>query len=261
MAQKVLVVGENSFIAKHLLTYDKVSYYNFNEVDLSKYDAVINCALNPLYKSNSYNEEYDVDLSVGKRTCDSGLHYIMLSTSKVYGNSHELKTYTEEDECFPYDYHSENKLITEQKLLSNYSQQTTILRGSNIFGYEPGRDSFTGYCIKQLIETNSIELTIDKNTVRDFLPVEVAADIIKRVVDLGPIGVYNLSSGFGITVEDFVYILMSGYNMNGKIIYKDSKPDRQFILNNKKLFNRMMIAYDNKNIFTKIQDIGILCKI
>ena len=61
MAQKVLVVGENSFIAKHLLTYDKVSYYNFNEVDLSKYDAVINCALNPLYKSKSYNEEYDVD--------------------------------------------------------------------------------------------------------------------------------------------------------------------------------------------------------
>jgi dTDP-4-dehydrorhamnose reductase len=261
MAQKVLVVGENSFIAKHLLTFDKVSYYNFNDVDLSKYDTVINCALNPLYKSKPYDESIDVDLSVGKRTCDSGLHYIMLSTSKVYGNSHELKTYAEEDECFPYDYHSENKLITEQKLLTNYSQQTTILRGSNIFGYEPGRDSFTGYCIKQLIENNSIELTIDKNTIRDFLPVEVAADIIKRVVEYQPTGIYNLSSGDGITVGDFIYILMSGYNMNGKIIYKDSKPDRQFILNNKKLFNRIMIAYDNKNIYTKIQDIGILCKI
>jgi len=151
--------------------------------------------------------------------------------------------------------------LTEQKLLTSFPNQTTILRGSNIFGYEPGRDSFTGYCIKQLIEKNIIELTIDKNTTRDFLPVATASDIINLVVRYQPTGVYNLSSGVGITVDDFIKILISGYNNNTKIIYKDSKPDRQFILNNEKLLRRVMALYNDKLIYTEIQDIGILCKI
>jgi len=260
MEQKVLVVGENSFIAKHL-KYDKISYTDFKNFDLTRYDVVVNCALNPSYKSQKYDESIDVDLDVGIRACSKSLHYIMLSSSKVYGNNHKLKTYTEDDPIDPYDFHSENKALTEQKLLTSFPNQTTILRGSNIFGYEPGRDSFTGYCIKQLIEKNIIELTIDKNTTRDFLPVATASDIINLVVRYQPTGVYNLSSGVGITVDDFIKILISGYNNNTKIIYKDSKPDRQFILNNEKLLRRVMALYNDKLIYTEIQDIGILCKI
>jgi dTDP-4-dehydrorhamnose reductase len=260
MEKKVLVVGENSFIAKHLLTFDRISCYNFNSVNLSQYNTVINCALNPLYKTEIYKENYDVDLDVGKKTCDSGLHYIMLSTSKVYGNSNELKIYNEEDVCFPYDYYSENKLITEKKILQNYSQQVTILRGSNIFGFEYGRKSFMGYCMNQLIDTGKIELTMNSTIQRDFLSIEVAKEIIESICKYQPIGIYNLSAGIGLEVGKFVKYLIDGYG-KGELIQVSQKPDRQFILDNKKI-NLILKQVYNINCEEVINKLGKkLCKI
>jgi len=262
MEKKVLVVGENSFIAKHLLTFDKVSYYNFNDVDLSKYDTVINCALNPLFKTNPYSEFIDVDLSVGKRTCESGLHYIMLSTSKVYGDFSELKTFNEFSTCIPYDRHSENKLIAEIKLLSNFPQQTTILRGSNIFGFEYGRNSFMGYCMSQLVNNNSIKLTTDWATQRDFLPVDYAANLIEKICKKKPLGVYNLSSGEGLRIGQLIQWLIDGYKYKASIINTTSVFERQFILDKSKLEKALDIKIGPIDYETIFYYLGKrLCKI
>ena len=256
--EKVLVVGKNSFIAKSL-PYDRVSYKNFDTVDLSQYHTVINCALDPEYKSKSYSEVKDVDLEIGTKACHKSLRYIMFSTSKVYGNNIELRTYTEKSDVSPFDYHSDNKLRTEHKLISNFGDKVTIFRGSNIFGLEYGRNSFIGYMMTSLLDHGLIKMSIDLSTKKDFLFVEDASRIIQLSCKQKLSGIYNLSSNYGLEAGKIAEYLTTS---NGSVVAIDLKPDRAFILDNKKLQDDLEIKigpFDFENIFKKLG--SELCKI
>jgi nucleoside-diphosphate-sugar epimerase len=236
---KTLVVGETSFIGKSLSNFDKVAYKHFNSVDLSAYDVVVNCALNPLYKISEYSESIDVDFEVGKKSCQNGCHYVMISTSKVYGESSNLVSYVEDDILQPYDFHSKNKAITENKLISLFSDQITILRGCNIFGFEYGRNSFMGYLMSQLMNEGMITLTIAETVKRDFLFVDDTAKIIEEVCIQKPLGIYNLSSNYPLEIGDIVKNLIDGYPYGGKVRIKSSTVERQFVLDNTKLKTKL----------------------
>jgi dTDP-4-dehydrorhamnose reductase len=254
----VLVVGKNSFIAKNLdniFVFEKISYKDLNKFDLGQYDVVVNCSLNPLYKTTKYSEKIDIDFEIGKKACQKGCHYVMISTSKVYGQSSELETYDEFSTLNPFDHYGENKVKTEVKLLSNFPNQVTILRGSNIFGFEYGRNSFVGYCMSQLVNEGKIKLTISENTKRDFLFVKDAATIIEDVCIKKPIGVYNLSSNYGLEIGQAIKSLISGYVHGGIIEKVGFELERQFILDNSKLKRSLDIdigPFDYNDIFSNL---------
>jgi nucleoside-diphosphate-sugar epimerase len=253
---KTLVVGENSFIAKHLNNCDRVSYKDHQYVDFSNYDTVINCALNPLYKISPYNVDLDIDAEIGEKACESGCHFVMLSTSKVYGDSHLMTTYNENSEIAPVEHYGRNKLTTEFKLLSNFALNVTILRGSNIFGYEYGRNSFVGYLMSQLVNEGKIKFSIDPNTQRDFLFVEDAAKIIEKVCEVKPFGVFNLSSNQPITAKSIAKKLIEGYPYGGKIENLDYVPERQFALDNTKIKRRLGIQIGPFDFGSIFYDLG-----
>jgi dTDP-D-glucose 4,6-dehydratase len=256
--EKVLVVGENSFIAKSL-PYDRISYKNFDTVDLAQYHTVINCALDPEYKSKPYSSVKDVDFEIGTKACQKSLRYVMFSTSKVYGNNIDLSTYTEKSNVSPFDYHSNNKLKTESKLISNFGDNVTIFRGSNIFGLEYGRNSFIGYMMTSLLDHGLIKMSIDPSTKKDFLFVEDASKIIQLYCKQKLSGIYNLSSNYGLEAGKIAEYLTSSY---GSVAAIDLKPDRGFILDNTKLQDHLGIKigpFDFENIFKKLG--SELCKI
>jgi nucleoside-diphosphate-sugar epimerase len=260
--RKTLIVGESSFIGKHLSNFDIVSYNNFKYADICKYRTVVNCALNPSYKLDKYDERCDVDFEIGKKAFENNCHFVMLSTSKIYGNSFSLKIYDENSEFLPYDFYSENKLITEDRLLYNFGNKITILRGSNIFGYEYGRNSFLGFCMNQLVDTGIIKYVVSEKIKRDFLFVDDAAFIIEKVCEEKPIGVYNLSSNYGLEIGSIARSLIDGYSYGGKFESDNTKLDRQFILDNSKLKNclKMNIGpFDYTKIFKNLGE--QLCKI
>jgi nucleoside-diphosphate-sugar epimerase len=253
VAKRTLIVGESSFIGKHI-SHERVSYRDFPKKNLRDYDVVVNCALNPFYKTKPYSEQIDVDLEVGLAACHAGCHYVMISTSKVYGISNELKTYTEFSKVEPSDHYSQNKLTTESILLGNFPTQVTILRGSNIFGFEYGRNSFVGYCMSQLVNEGVIKLTIDSSTQRDFLYVEDAARIIEKVCEVKPLGVYNLSSNQPIHVYDVTDNLIKGYPYGGRVS-GGGHIERQFSLDNSKLKQALDIEigpFDFEKIFYEL---------
>lgn len=240
--EKVLLIGKNSFVGKNI-NCDKITYDESKHVDFSNYDVIINCALHPEFKIVPYNETVDVDFEIGKKASENDCHYVMLSTSKVYGNNNELKIYDENSELNPFDYYSENKLNSEFKLLSNFENKVTILRGSNIFGFEYGRNSFVGYCMTQLVNEGKIVYTISEKTKRDFIHVKDAAYLIEQVCNKKLIGVFNLSSNYGLEIGQVAKNLIKGYKYGGK--FKSSGPvDRQFIMNNNKIMEALDLNYE-----------------
>lgn len=255
---KILVVGEHSFIGHALEGCTRVSYKNFHNVDLSDFDVVINCALNPAYKIANYEERIDVDFEVGRKVCEQGLHFVMLSTSKVYAESDELITYDEFSITDPKSYYGSNKLTTECRLLANFPDKVTILRGSNIFGFEYGRNSFMGYCMSQLVNEGRILYTIHEDTKRDFLYVEDAVQLIKEAARQKPLGVYNLSSGYPTTAKFIAENLIAGYGYGGEIINTSDVYERQFVLDNTKLKDKLNLDIDVSNYDSIIQQLGKL---
>ena len=253
---KTLIVGKNSFIGKHLVNFDSISHEKFDQIDLYKYNSVINCAIDPSYKTQSYKEKNDFDFYVGKKSVENNCHYIMLSTSKIYGNNKSLKIYAENSLTDPFDYYSENKLITENKLLSNFNGKITVLRLSNIFGFEVERNSFVGYIMSQMNKDNKIKLTIPENTKRDFLFVNDAIAIIEKVCYTRIDGIFNLSSNYGLQVRDIIDNLILGYNKLIEVEKNEHGMDRQFIMNNSKLKNALQIEIGPFNYGDIFKNLG-----
>jgi nucleoside-diphosphate-sugar epimerase len=113
-------------------------------------------------------------------------------------------------------------------------ESCTILRASNVFGYEPDRKSFMGFCMHQLRDTGKIVYDINPYTVRDFIDVDTFVRILALVCELKPNDFYNVGSNLGLTVGDVSRYLIKGFG-SGELDAKSDKFFDQFILSTNKL--------------------------
>ena len=254
---KVLIVGKNSFISQYLSRHSNffsVSYKDYKNVDLKDYDVVLNCALNPLSITSYYDVNNDVDFEIAKWANDNKCHYIMFSTRKVYGSSTELKEYYEDSKLKPYDYYSENKVISELKIQSYFGDSSTIIRGSNWYGRELGRNSFMGYFLNSLDKNGGIVYTVSSDTQKDLLYVMDAADAIASMCYKKETGIFNLGSGYGTKIGDVGNWLITGYGQ-ANVKSESNELGEQFILNSDLIYNVLDIQRPqvlNKDIIKNI---------
>ena len=261
--KKILLVGKNSFICNQLLLelsntnmVDCISHQNVDDVKCNDYDSIINCSIHPDYRNQSYSLDKDMDLKISRKF--SG-HFIMLSSRKVYGSNDNLLIYSEDSPINPNDYYGWNKSVTE-KILDTEHDNHTILRASNVFGFEYQRKSYMGFLMNQLKDKGHIEIDVSPFTTRDFINVKDVAFLVNLVVEKQIKGTYNLSSGFGEMVGYTAEYLIKGYG-GGNLISKSKERKDQFIINNQKLLNALDVnmEFDIENQMIKLGE--QLCKI
>lgn len=266
--EKVLIVGQNSFIGQSLSKvqdgnkFNTISYNDLYSVDLTQFDVVVNCSLHPNFKTSTYHHGIDVDYDVAHKARLSGCHYVMLSTRKIYGSSTALKTYNEESEEKPYDHYSENKLISEKKILDQFGDSSTIIRGSNLFGYEPNRNSMMGYFLNQLDKDGRIKYNIISTTSKDIIHIDDATKIISQICSKKPLGVYNLGSSFPYTMLAIGIFLLDGFNnhmIEDNLKCQGESYGEQFVLDTKKICSTLEIETPSvHNYHNIISEIGAL---
>jgi nucleoside-diphosphate-sugar epimerase len=243
--KKTLIVGRNSFIGKSFFhsikDVDIIDYSDIIFTDFTKYDTVLNCIITPEMRVEPWKERNNIDLSIGRTAITNDCHYIMMSTRKVYGSNSELKVYDENSNTNPSDYYSENKLIVENKL-QDLKGSLTIVRASNVYGFEYGRNSFMGFCMNQLKQTNRIVYNVNPRAQRDFISIKHLCEVLKLVVDIKPQGVYNVSSNHGTEIGEVAKSLIEGYGQGEFIAdWQGNQNQDQFILNNNKLCKQLKI--------------------
>jgi len=241
---RTLIVGKNSFIGRaffhHTKNVDIVSYNDLDKMDLSKYNSILNCAIMPEYKIESRKQSNDIDLKVALLAQKNKCHYIMLSTRKVYGTTDDLQISNEESALSPTDYYGDNKAKTEDLIMHIGLPSVTILRASNVYGFEYGRNSFMGFCMNQLKDTDKILYSISPETKRDFISIKSVCKVLTRVAQQQPHGIYNLSSNYGLPIGDVARSLIEGYE-SGEFISTGHEIKDQFILDNTKLTQKLNI--------------------
>lgn len=257
---KLLIVGKNSFISNHVIgNVTRISLSDISNINLKEYDTLLNCSIHENFRESSYDEKYDFDYAVAKEAYENDLHYVMLSSRKVYGSSNELVIYSEQSKTNPDSFYGENKLISEERIRDLFGNHC-VLRCSNVFGLEQNRKTFLGFCIDQLLKTNHILFDINQKTQRDFFPVELLGDIVTKVAAKKITGLFNVGSNFGLQIDRVPLNLIEGYQKGTFSCTGIDKKD-QFVLDNQKIKKELDLEI-NIDFDNHIRNIGKkLCKI
>ena len=258
-----LLVGQNSFIARHLLSampshhIRAVSHGELDHPDLlDGVDIVINAARHPASSEETYDiERLDPDLRLARRIGDRPIGMIMLSSRKVYAPSeHPL---SEEAPLGPMDAYGVNKRRAEQKVRSLLGERLTILRLANIFGDErlPGRRSFLAMLLNRLAEQNQIRYDMSPFVERDFLPVEALATLLAKIIPEPPGGVMNIGSGIPLPTGRIALWIMEGFG-GGELLVNSHQEKDRFVLDIAKLEQRHGRPTDVNDLHARCLELG-----
>ncbi len=233
----VLVVGRNSFIAGHLLqalpaeTARAVSHDQLDGPDLlDGVDIVVNAARHPASSRDDYDlDRLDPDVRLAEHIGDRDIRMVMLSSRKVYAPSD--RPLGEGSPVGPTDAYGANKLRAERRLASMLGERLSILRLANIFGDERigGRRSFLAMLLNRLADENRIRYDMSPFVERDFLPVEVLARLLVRIVREPPGGVLNVGSGIALPTGRIALWIMEGFG-GGELLIDSFEEKDRFVL-------------------------------
>jgi len=247
---RILIIGGGSFLARAVLAQDpSITAVGHGQMlsasELEGFDVVVNCALDPRFMKDAYDEGYDADLRAALAVRAARRpHLVMLSTRRVYGPNAPFGA----DEATlpaPADRYGENKLRSEARVADLLGERCTVLRVANVFGFEPGRHTFFGIALRTLRDEGLIRLDVSEKVRRDFLPLEDFARALRKVCDVRPAGLFNLGSGAPTALGSIANALIEGYGAGRLVVDSDEVRD-EFLLDSSKLNSR--IGYMDRSI-------------
>lgn len=240
---KVLIIGKNSYLASEINFEGTNLCPDFLARPLSgkdckeynNYDYIVNFCIQPEHFTTILPESEMIDIQIAKHIENPKTKFVFLSSRKVYGSNHILKSYKESDKLMPYDFYSENKCTIENKLQSILPDNLLILRTGNIIGKPSGKKgyhTFIGWLEAQLKQNGKVFCTIEKNTKKDYITKQYFQYALCELIENDLKGIFNVGANFALPAEDLLYNLVP----KEYITFETTKnKNEQFILNCKKL--------------------------
>ena len=250
MKKKILIIGQNGLIGKNLFNYFKCRKINIYRIsfesflkknNINSFDIIINCTSNHKFVKNKYANKNDNDLIVAKKIINLKTKLVMLSTRKIYKAKFNIK---ELDKKEPNCNYSINKLISEVSVKKLLRSRVLTLRVCNIINY-PNKhkrklhntfsDIFFEMAKKGFIYSN-------KKIFKDFISISKFNQIVYELIKKDSFGIFNVSLGKKIYINQLI-VWLNSYNTNKiKIISpKNSFNNDSFTLNNRKLMQKIKI--------------------
>ena len=180
-------------------------------------DVVLNCALDPAYRTGPYDPSIDLERQSAEIALRTGARVVMLSTRKVYEPEVQWGA-AETDATLAQGLgYGPNKARTEAWLLdAAKGDRALIVRLSNVFGFEfvsqaPPRPSFFGQMLYRLKTQGEILFDMSPATRRDFIAADAVAAALVDAIQKNASGVYNLGSGAAVVCNDIARAVICGY--------------------------------------------------
>jgi len=230
-AAETIVVGRSSLLAREFsashadIVLRAIGHAEAGDAAL--YDgarSVVNFAFAPGLEHSGYDAALDIDLRIAKLAARRGLHYIMLSSRRVYASGAQWNA-SESSPAGGMDSYGRNKARIEGGLRATLGDRLTILRPGNVFGYEPiaARRRFGAYLQHQLLVEGRIRLTVEPAARRDLVPIEFFCRIVREAALRRVAGVFNVGAGRATRAGDAARWLLEGYG-GGELQVEATRP-------------------------------------
>jgi nucleoside-diphosphate-sugar epimerase len=255
----ILVTGAGGFIGRAIVQAlgadaRPASHLAFREpARFAAMTAVVHAGRHPQLGQPGYRVEEDVELALARLAAERDLPFFSLGSRKVYAPS--SRPLAEDDPLGPTDRYGEQKLALEEALAGILGPRLTRLRLANIFGFEPGRQTFMGMMLEALAREAPITFDMSPFVARDFLPVETAALAIARLARNPPGGIVNIGSGIGLETGRLALALIEGHG-RGRLLVTDPRHHDPFTLDVTRMTTLTGIATDATTILDRARTIG-----
>lgn len=217
---------------------------------------VVNFAFAPGLERSGYDAALDIDLIAAEAALRHGLHYVMISSRRVYSPQAQWNA-VETSPAAGMDAYGRNKARIEAQLHERLGARLTILRPGNVVGYEPvaGRRRFGAYLQHQLRATGRIVLTVDPGARRDLIPEDFFCRAVLAASQRRLGGIFNVGAGRATRVGDAARWLIEGYG-RGELVVEASQPADEFQLDCARLEATFGLACAEGAVERALREIG-----
>lgn len=264
-AAETVVVGRSSLLAREFaarhpgLVMRTVGHADAG--DEAAYDGarcVVNFAFAPGLETLLYETSLDIDLRIAALAAKRGIHYVMISSRRVYARDAQWGA-AESMPAPGMDAYGRNKTRVESELRARLGDRLTVLRPGNVICYEPvaERRRFGAYLQHQLAAAGRIRLTVDPAARRDLVPVEFFCRAVREAALRRLPGVFNVGAGRATSVGDAARWLLQGYG-SGELHSEITQPHDEFQLDCARLREAFGLACDEGAVEQSLREIGRL---
>jgi dTDP-4-dehydrorhamnose reductase/UDP-glucose 4-epimerase len=263
MKRPILVIGRSSILAKGFVAQNpdllirQVGHDDIDEPGL--FDGVkvlINFAFAPEFYLQPYTRLHDIDLRIAECITNYPIHYIMISSRKVYSPKVQWNA-AEISMTSGMDVYGRNKVEIESALSRILGSSLTVLRPGNIIGFERvfGRQRFGSFLLNQLAEKGSIELNISPHTKRDIVPLDYFCKVLRFFCQHNLPGVFNIGAGEACSVGEVANWVVEGFG-RGEVHARSSIEVDNFQLNSSKLIKLSSLVCGREAVENYCKSIG-----
>ena len=262
-AARILVVGRNSLLAREFAARDAGAVRRVlghaEAGDAAAYegaDCVVNFAFAPGLEAQPYQAALDIDLQIAERAAARGLHFIMISSRRVYAADAQWNA-NESQPAPGMDAYGRNKARIERELRARLGERLTVLRPGNVFAYEPvaGRRRFGAFLQHQLATQGRIQLSVDPEALRDLVPVEFLCEVVHAAAQRRLPGAFNVGAGRATRVGDAARWLLEGFG-RGELSGEATQPRDDFQLDCTRLHEAFDLACAEGAVARALREIG-----
>lgn len=263
----IVVIGATSFLAREFLDMPHkypivaLSHFELERLnDIEFIECIVNFAFPPIFYTNEYNPELDIDLKIARFAAGREIHYVMISSRKVYCKDNQWNAH-ENSPTLGKDVYGRNKLLIEGSLRHYLGNNLTVLRPGNVFGFERqiGRVRFGSYLLNQLENYGEIRLTISPFVRRDVVPVDYFCEVLHKVVAKKPTGIINVGSGQAVEVGQIVSSILEGFG-RGRLINTSNEVVDEFQLDSGRLASELGLTCGVERIMQFSKSLGAKLK-
>ena len=259
----IAITGHSGVLGKNFINNYKNNKYLKCRVDIAdrkkvfkwikdlNFDIFLHFAsIVPIAKVNQNKKKaYKVNYLGTKNIIDALIKYnkkiwfFYASTSHVYGYKKNLYKFKETDKVYPLNFYGKTKLLSE-----NYIKKTVNTKKINycigrIFSFTDAyqKNSFFIPSIFQKIFNSKNKKIIFKNTncFRDFIYIKDITKCISLLNRYKAEGIYNISSGNLVNLEDIIFKSLILTKLKKKISFISNKNKMNIISDNRKLLKKI----------------------
>lgn len=223
-AGRLFVVGASGFIGGALVRQaiaEGISVVGVGRDDaplrdLAADDVLAVCAIDPNFRVSPYRRENDLELRAATVAAERGSRVVMLSSRRVYPESVRFGASESDEAGGDETQYGRNKAQTERSILGLLGERACVLRLGNVFGFEyvsaaAPRGTFFGMMLSSLKERGEIVLDVQRDTRRDFVPLDWVAPAVLSAVRSRAHGILNVGSGHPVACGDIAEAVIEGF--------------------------------------------------